>query len=284
MRYQAIRCQLEEVDAIPADWQASVTAPKLLERFREAAASSKGLVVQKALTIVCDLEIPEDQSAGGSCIGAFETQCVGDPEQRRVAVEFTLPSTYPDGTCCTAECTSTCFEDEAAQERFNESLAVFLGAYVGTPCLKHAVEFIRENVAYEFKRLYAAVFMDISIGDEAAGQLELELSRRLCPLTTDNFVAMCAGDAGKSEDCSKQMGYKGCSFWRIIPGQFCHSGDFTRGGLYGGSSNDSIFGGTFDDENFLLSHNRPGVLSMANSGPNTNGRGNEFFIKLAFAY
>lgn len=106
------------------------------------------------------------------------------------------------------------------------------------------------------------VYIEVASKSGKFGKIIFELFEDVVPKTVANFMGLCPK-------------YLGCKFHRIIPGFMIQCGDYERGDGTGGSS---IYGRYFEDENFKINHFKSGLLSMANSGSNTNG--SQFFITL----
>uniref|UniRef100_A0A1I7SBB5 peptidylprolyl isomerase n=1 Tax=Bursaphelenchus xylophilus TaxID=6326 RepID=A0A1I7SBB5_BURXY len=116
-------------------------------------------------------------------------------------------------------------------------------------------------------------FFDIAIDGELAGRIVIELYDDICPETCENFCQLCVGESGIGKTTGKTLHYKGSIIHRVVKNFMIQGGDFTNGNGTGG---ESIYGGVFEDENFIVKHDQPFIVSMANRGPNTNG--SQFFI------
>lgn len=150
-------------------------------------------------------------------------------------------------------------------------------------CAKGAVAFKKDSSSAEERKSAEQavasevpgrprVFLDITLDSEPIGRIVCELFSDITPRTAENFRQLCRGGQGFSS-AGKPLHFKGCPFHRVLPNLGLQGGDITRGD---GSGGESVYGSTFEDENFDLLHNAPGRLSMVNKGPNTNN--SQFFV------
>ncbi|XP_010941302.1 peptidyl-prolyl cis-trans isomerase CYP21-1 isoform X2 [Elaeis guineensis] len=116
------------------------------------------------------------------------------------------------------------------------------------------------------------VYFEVDIDGQRTGRIVVGLYGKVVPKTVENFRALCTGEKGKGAS-GKNLHYKGTPFHRIISGFVIQGGDIIHGD---GKGSESIYGSTFPDENFTIKHSHAGIVSMVNSGPDSNG--SQFFI------
>ncbi|XP_005377927.1 PREDICTED: peptidyl-prolyl cis-trans isomerase-like 6 isoform X3 [Chinchilla lanigera] len=121
------------------------------------------------------------------------------------------------------------------------------------------------------------VFLDVGIDFSPIGRLIFELYCDTCPKTCTNFQTLCTGKAGFSER-GVRLHYKGSIFHRVVQNGWIQGGDIVAGK---GNDGESIYGPTFEDENFSVPHNKRGVLGMVNKGCHSNG--SQFYVTLQAA-
>ncbi|CAG2217533.1 PPIB [Mytilus edulis] len=110
------------------------------------------------------------------------------------------------------------------------------------------------------------------LGEDYRGRFVVAVFGDKCPMTSMNFQSLAKG---YKRGTKKQLSYKRSPIHRIVPDFIIQMGDITIGDGTGG---ESIYGPTFVDENFDISHKAAGYVSMANHGTDTNG--SQFFILL----
>ena len=132
-------------------------------------------------------------------------------------------------------------------------------------------EVVMPNIAKP-KDCHAMVFFNISIGGKPQGRITIKLFAET-PRTSENFRCLCTGEKGIGKVSKKKLTFLNSMFHRVIPQFMAQGGDFTN---HNGTGGESIYGEKFEDENFIQKHTGRGILSMANSGRNTNG--SQFFL------
>ncbi|KAI3364270.1 hypothetical protein L3Q82_011075 [Scortum barcoo] len=147
--------------------------------------------------------------------------------------------------------------------------------------LKDSKFHVAKSIAEGLKQKFPDAFLDPKIQPllEFDWHTYLCNKRRLfsdvCPKTSKNFEALCTGERGLSQS-GFPLCFKGSVFHRVVPNGWVQGGDISPERK--GNGGESIYGPTFEDESFAVSHTKRGTLGMCNKGPHSNG--SQFYITL----
>lgn len=127
-------------------------------------------------------------------------------------------------------------------------------------------------------------WMVIKVNDIPIGRVVFELFQKKAPRTCENFLRLCRGDLPAiTDEATKQkidLTYKGSQITRIMKGAWIQGGDILPASHKNGTTlGYSMYGKSFPDETFEISHDSAGVLGMSNNGDNTNG--SSFYVTVA---
>ncbi|KAG7387498.1 putative inactive peptidyl-prolyl cis-trans isomerase-like 6 [Phytophthora pseudosyringae] len=163
---------------------------------------------------------------------------------------------------------------ESARKEYGEKLAL------AEETLEAKAEEAAQQALARYRELsgHHYAFLVFEVDGVALPRVELELFHDVCPKTCKNFLAFCEHEVPDISDETKNFGYQDNPVHRVVRGGWIQAGDVAGSGRGDGSCR-SFYGVEFPDESFAISHNAAGVLSMANTGPHTNG--SQFFITLA---
>ncbi|XP_040524582.1 probable inactive peptidyl-prolyl cis-trans isomerase-like 6 isoform X16 [Gallus gallus] len=164
-------------------------------------------------------------------------------------------------------------------EALAQALKLKFPSKFADPVVHPLLEFAWNEYLQE-KKKHMFVYLDIAIEEQPIGTLLFELFSDVCPKTCENFRALCEGGV-MSPSSGQELTYKNSCFHRLVKPVWIQGGGAFPNVLNitgKGDGGESIYGPTFEDENYAIPHKGRGVLGMANKGRHSNG--SQFYITL----
>ncbi|MXQ85627.1 hypothetical protein E5288_WYG001272 [Bos mutus] len=225
-------------------------------------------------SVPCISRSPPEQPLQVKVVGLFKSSSFQIAKSAAESLKSNYPSNFEDPIIIPVqEFAWHQYLQEKKRELKNEvwEYSSYVMCFINDKLLGDALDLQKWAHKHNF------VFLDISIDLYPIGRLIFELYSDTCPKTCKNFQILCTGKAGFSQSGIK-LHYTGSIFHRVVRNGWVQGGDIVAGK---GDNGESIYGPTFEDENFSVPHNKRGVLGMVNKGRHSNG--SQFYITLQAA-
>jgi len=253
------------MDTLPAGWEAEAKKLKIACWLNEAICHVKSNYWNEAIT--CSERVLALESTNVKALFRRGSALMGKQEYQAARKDLAAAAELAPKNVEIRNMLGVCkMASRAADRKQMAELGSMFGGkagelYKGVPQIP------------QWRGPLPTAWLDVSIDGVEVGRIVIELFAKHVPRSAENFRSLCTGERGHGKHSKMPLHYQGTPFHRAIPGFMVQGGDIVKGSGMGG---ECIWGAHFADENLDGLHDVPGVVSMANAGPNSNS--SQFFI------
>ncbi|XP_020956775.1 peptidyl-prolyl cis-trans isomerase-like 6 isoform X1 [Sus scrofa] len=243
-------------------------------------------MASQRLSVPCSSQLPPEQPLQVKVVGLFKSSSFQVAKSTAESLKRNYPSKFEDPIIVPVqEFAWDQYLQEKKRELKNEiwEYSSYVMCFINDQLLGDALDLqkwahkVWDIVDFKPPALYEALTLDYStkfLRDTKHDFVFLDISIDLYPVGRLIFEVLCTGKAGFSQS-GIRLHYAGSIFHRVVRNGWVQGGDIVAGK---GDNGESIYGPTFEDENFSIPHNKRGVLGMVNKGHHSNG--SQFYITL----